>query len=87
MCQGRYLLIYGMSRSSHAPSVMAIQEVGESTCTLGEVKNRADLVIFWGSNPIDSPGADMVLIWLTGYPFSVNLARGYPRYSPAEFSA
>lgn len=35
----------------HAPSVMAIQEVGESTCTLGEIKNRADLVIFWGVDP------------------------------------
>lgn len=209
----------------HAPSVMAMQEVGESTCTLGEVKNRADLVIFWGSNPVEShprhferysvlpqgrfipggridrtlvvadvkqtatteladiflpvergrdfealttlrnlvlgvavapgstigaplgllqdlaermkacrygvvffglglsmtgmgqhnveallllvrdlnkytrfsarrmrvpgdvTGADLVLTWQTGYPFSVNLARGYPRYNPGEFSA
>jgi formylmethanofuran dehydrogenase subunit B len=38
----------------HAPSVVAIQEVGESTCTLGEVKNRADLVVFWGCNPLES---------------------------------
>lgn len=38
----------------HAPSVMAIQDVGEVTCTLGEVKNRADLVIFWGVNPVVS---------------------------------
>jgi formylmethanofuran dehydrogenase subunit B len=38
----------------HAPSVMALQEAGESTCTLGEVKNRADLVIFWGSDPVES---------------------------------
>jgi len=38
----------------HASSVMAIQEVGEITCTLGEVKNRADLVIFWGCNPVVS---------------------------------
>ncbi len=38
----------------HAPSVMAIQEVGESTCTLGEIKNRADLVIFWGVDPVRS---------------------------------
>ncbi len=38
----------------HAPSILALQEAGESTCTLGEVKNRADLVIFWGSNPLDS---------------------------------
>ncbi len=35
----------------HAPSIMAIQSAGESTCSLGEVRNRADLVIFWGSNP------------------------------------
>lgn len=38
----------------HGPSGMAFQGVGESTCSLGEVKNRADLVIFWGSNPADS---------------------------------
>jgi formylmethanofuran dehydrogenase subunit B len=33
---------------------MALQGVGEPTCTLGEVKNRADLVIYWGSNPAES---------------------------------
>ena len=38
----------------HGPSIMAIQEVGESTCSLGEVRNRADLVVFWGANPADS---------------------------------
>lgn len=38
----------------HGPSIMAIQEVGESTCSLGEVRNRADLVIFWGANPAES---------------------------------
>jgi formylmethanofuran dehydrogenase subunit B len=38
----------------HAPAVMALQEVGEATCTLGEVRGRADLVLFWGSNPVES---------------------------------
>jgi formylmethanofuran dehydrogenase subunit B len=38
----------------HAPSIMAIQEVGESTCSLGEIKNRADLVVFWGVDPVES---------------------------------
>lgn len=38
----------------HAPSIMAVQAVGESTCTLGEIKNRADLVVFWGCNPAES---------------------------------
>jgi formylmethanofuran dehydrogenase subunit B len=38
----------------HGPSGMALQGVGEPTCTLGEVKNRADLVVYWGSNPAES---------------------------------
>ena len=38
--------------TGHAPSIVALQQVGESTCTLGEVKNRADLVVFWGSDPV-----------------------------------
>lgn len=38
----------------HGPSGIALQGVGEPTCTLGEVKNRADLVIYWGSNPAES---------------------------------
>jgi len=35
----------------HGPGIEAIQEVGESTCTLGEVRDRADLIIYWGCNP------------------------------------
>ena len=31
-------------------------------------------------------GADMVMRWTTGYPFGVNLSRGYPRFNPGEFS-
>src|SRR5262245_56906506 len=30
--------------------------------------------------------SDMVLRWSTGYPFGVNLSRGYPRFNPGEFS-
>ena len=51
----------------HAPSIVALQKSGESTCSLGEIKNRSDLVIYWGSNPekshprhmerfVDAPG-------------------------------
>ena len=36
----------------HGPSLLAIQDVGAPSSTLGEYKNRADLVIFWGSNPV-----------------------------------
>jgi formylmethanofuran dehydrogenase subunit B len=36
----------------HAPSTLAVHEKGLPTSTLGQVKNRADLVVFWGSNPV-----------------------------------
>ncbi|MGM0386485.1 MAG: formylmethanofuran dehydrogenase subunit B [Actinomycetota bacterium] len=38
----------------HGPTGLAMQTVGEPTCTLGEVRNRADLIIFWGCNPTAS---------------------------------
>jgi formylmethanofuran dehydrogenase subunit B len=36
----------------HAPSTLAVHEKGLPTSTLGQIKNRADLVVFWGSNPV-----------------------------------
>lgn len=38
----------------HGPSGLAFQGVGESTMTLGEVKNRADFIMYWGGNPAES---------------------------------
>jgi len=36
-----------------APSVLAAQEAGRASATLGEIKNRADVVVFWGVDPAD----------------------------------
>ncbi len=38
----------------HGPSGMAFQSVGEVTATLGEIRHRADLIIYWGGNPAES---------------------------------
>lgn len=38
----------------HGPSIQAIQAVGYPSCTLGDVKNRADVVVYWGSNPMNA---------------------------------
>lgn len=38
----------------HGPTGLAMQAVGEATCTLGEVRDRADLIVFWGCNPAAS---------------------------------
>jgi len=38
----------------HGPSIIGIEEKGLAGSTLGQVKNRADLIIFWGSNPSEA---------------------------------
>ena len=35
----------------HGTTLIAVQDIGLPTCTLGEVKNRADRIVFWGCNP------------------------------------
>ncbi len=37
--------------------------------------------------PGNVTGAENVLAWRTGFSFAVNLARGYPRFNPGEYSA
>ncbi|MFX1453265.1 MAG: formylmethanofuran dehydrogenase subunit B [Promethearchaeota archaeon] len=36
----------------HGPSILAEQDVGVSTTTLGDVKSRAETILFWGCNPM-----------------------------------
>ncbi|KUK13480.1 MAG: formylmethanofuran dehydrogenase subunit [bacterium] len=38
----------------HGPTSLAVHQTGIPTCSLGEVKNRADMVVFWGSNPLEA---------------------------------
>jgi len=47
-------LIDNTTTSCHGPTILGLQDVGEATCTLGEVRHSADLVIYWGCNPIHS---------------------------------
>ncbi len=47
-------VIDNTSTVCHGPSIMAIQEVGHPGCTLGQVKNRADVIVYWGANPIEA---------------------------------
>lgn len=35
----------------HGPSIIGVQDFGDPTCSLGEVRARADLIIYWGCNP------------------------------------
>jgi formylmethanofuran dehydrogenase subunit B len=36
-----------------APSIVAAQRRGRATATLGEIRHRADLLVFWGTDPAE----------------------------------
>jgi formylmethanofuran dehydrogenase subunit B len=38
----------------HGPSIQGIQQTGTITSTLGQIRNRADLIVYWGCNPLHS---------------------------------
>lgn len=38
----------------HGPTILGVQGVGTVRATLGQIRNRADLIIYWGSNPLSS---------------------------------
>lgn len=42
------------SGDAHGPTGVTFQGVGEVTCTLGEVRNRGDLIVIWGADPVKS---------------------------------
>ncbi|MFP3985748.1 MAG: formylmethanofuran dehydrogenase subunit B [Candidatus Bathyarchaeia archaeon] len=44
-------VIDNTSTVCHGPSILGIQNVGIPTCTLGQVRHRADLIIYWASDP------------------------------------
>lgn len=47
-------VIDNTTTSCHGPTILGLQDAGEATCTLGEVRHSADLIIYWGCNPIHS---------------------------------
>ncbi|MEX2707358.1 MAG: formylmethanofuran dehydrogenase subunit B [Candidatus Freyrarchaeum guaymaensis] len=47
-------VIDSTSSICHGSSILAGREAGFRTATLGEIKNRADLIIYWGSDPSHS---------------------------------
>lgn len=44
-------VIDNTTTTCHGPSILSIQDIGISSCTLGQLRHRADLVVYWGSNP------------------------------------
>ncbi len=45
-------LIDSTANVCHGPSALAAQEKGSPSASLGVIKNRADVIVFWGCNPV-----------------------------------
>jgi len=45
-------LIDSTANVCHGPSALAAQEKGSPGASLGVIKNRADVIVFWGCNPV-----------------------------------
>jgi len=52
LAEESFAVIDNTATVCHGPSLLAVHDVGYPVCTLGEVKNRADVVIYWGCNPL-----------------------------------
>ncbi|MFH0859635.1 MAG: formylmethanofuran dehydrogenase subunit B [Candidatus Altiarchaeota archaeon] len=46
--------IDSQSSHCHGPTILGEQMSGLPTCTLGMVMNYSDLIVYWGSNPMES---------------------------------
>jgi len=63
------------------------RNVAELFSLVADLNDYARFVVIPMRGHGNVAGADQVSTWQTGYPFALNLARGYPRYGPGEFTA
>jgi formylmethanofuran dehydrogenase subunit B len=79
MRQAQYGVIVGASRDMHVERAL-----NELVVELNRTTRFANLNAALGG--MNDVGAEQVLTWRSGYPFSVNFAAGYPRFGPREYS-
>jgi len=47
-------VIDNTSSVCHGPTGLAVHEKGMPSATLGQIKNRSDVIVFWGCNPVQA---------------------------------
>jgi formylmethanofuran dehydrogenase subunit B len=65
----------GVVSESAAQGILAAQRRGRATATLGEIRNRADLVLYWGVDPDER--YPRFRSRYAGYPSGLHLRRGH----------
>jgi formylmethanofuran dehydrogenase subunit B len=44
-------VIDNTSTVCHGQSLLSVQDIGIASCTLGQIRHRADLIVYWGCDP------------------------------------
>lgn len=53
-------LIDNIAVVCHGPTILGLQGMGMPSATLGQVRHRADLIIYWGCNPAEAHPRHMI---------------------------
>jgi formylmethanofuran dehydrogenase subunit B len=77
-------LFYGPRIAKHAGDIASIEALFQ---LVRELNSHARFTVRGLRSTCEVVGADGVLSWLTGFPFAVNFAAGYPRFDPEAYSA
>lgn len=51
LADGQRAMLGSLTASTAMASLLAAQELGRATATLGEIRNRSDVIVFWGVDP------------------------------------
>jgi formylmethanofuran dehydrogenase subunit B len=82
LTKGRYVVLVHDAEPTDQPrNPLRVEALIALAQALNGPTRAALISLRAGGNRV---GADAVLTWQTGYPFSVDYARGHPRYHPAE---
>ena len=78
------VIFFGMglthSKSHH-------RNVDSAICLVRELNDHTKFILTAMRGHYNVAGANQVFTWNTGYAYSIDFSRGYPRYNPGEFSS
>jgi len=63
------------------------RNIDTAICLVRELNDHTKFSLTPMRGHYNVSGANQVFSWTTGYPYSIDFSRGYPRYNPGEFSS
>ncbi len=78
------VIFFGMGLTQ---SLSHHRNIDAAICLTRELNDHTKFLITPMRGHYNVTGANQVFTWNTGYPYSIDFSRGYPRYNPGEFSS